>query len=188
MVTDSNLGNLIVVLIGAITALIAAFVTAYKTVRETDANAENKKAADIRAEAELELKATSVKTDISEKIQDIYGQMTDDFNKKIVTIREEMSENNTRYKDEIRRLQETVKLLINDKEVLLKELELSKKAEKVNKEACVLLISAIEQSLELRKIAANEINACKACVISDRALLKILNEVKILFQEEIDNG
>ena len=57
METDPNIGSFIVVLIGALTALIAGGVTAYKTVRETDSKVEETKSLVRRAELELDLKS-----------------------------------------------------------------------------------------------------------------------------------
>lgn len=187
METDPNIGSFIVVLIGALTALIAGGVTAYKTVRETDSKVEETKSLVRRAELELDLKAVGVKTDVSEKIQDIYGQLTEDFNKKLLTIREEMKERDEKYQKEIVVLQDQITKNAIDREALIKELDTSRKSEKVKTEAGIMLINAIEQSLELRREAAHQVDNCKACTISDKALMKILNEVKILFQNNVDS-
>jgi len=174
--------NIIVVLVGSMTALIAGLVTAHKTVRETNARVKAEAKAAELAEKELDLKALGVKADVSTKIQEIYGRMTEDFNKKLADIREEMREQDLKYQQEIVALKEQLEKDKLIQQELMIELESSKKEGRVRIEAGIMLIRAIEQSLELRKEASMELNNCKACTISDRALMKTLSEVKVLFK------
>ena len=155
-------GNVVVVIVGAITALIAAGVTAYKTVRETDAKVKADEKASELAEEELDLKALGVKADVSEKLQNLYQKMTEDFDKKFCVMQKEIEELRAQVEEDKR---------IQGK--LLADLELSRKSDRTKAEAGILLIRAIEQALAMHE---------KPLSPSDEALMCTLQEVRVLFK------
>jgi len=174
--------NIIVILVGALTALIAAAVTAHKTVRETNSKVESDKAAEKRAEKELDLKALGVKADVSEKLQILYEKMTEDFEERFCEMQQELDLVKANSKRDVELLQAQIekdKLIQSE---LLTDLQKARTSDRLKTEAGILLIRALEQNFELRKQVSLDLNECKACSISDAALMKTLNEVKILFK------
>lgn len=168
MVTETDvigrIVNIIIVLGGAFTAILAAVITAKKTIRETDAKIRLEDETLKIAKKELDLKEDREKTDLTDRLQLLYEKMTSDFDKKFCSMQVELDQMKKAY------------------DLLKEELEKSQNREKMKTKAGVLLIKAIEKSLELRKEHSNDPTVCQACVISDQELMKTLDEVRILFQ------
>ena len=89
-----------------------------------------------------------------------------------------MKERDEKYQKEIVVLQDQITKNTIDREALIKELDTSRKSEKVKTEAGIMLINAIEQSLELRREAAHQVDNCKACTISDKGTNENLKRSK----------
>ena len=167
--------NFIIVLGGSATAILAAIVTARKTLRETDAKITKESKEQKLAEKEFELKEEIEQAELTDRLQALYVRMTDDFEKKFTCMQKEMDEIKQNAKDE----REKMKAEYN---ALVLELEASRKRERAKTEAGILLIKAIETFLAMRSKYENDPQSREDCEITDVKLLATLKEVKDLFQ------
>jgi len=161
-----------VTLLGVIGTLITVISTAIRSGRESDAKIKNDS---IAAKAATD----KSKIELAEKTQEIYEKLLADMEEKFECIDVEF--------DEIKKAH---RLATNDLGKKVAELEkATKELEKVTKEnkmlrnAGLLLIRAIDESLQIRQAQGMEgAYNCGACLAADSALLKTLTEVKVLFE------
>jgi len=169
--------NLIVVLGGSATAILTAIVTARKTLRDTDAKIDKEKKAQKLAEKEFDLKEDKEQAELTDRLQALYLRMTEDFEKKFICMQKEMDEIKQNAKDE----REEMKAEYN---ILVLELESSRRRERAKTEAGILLIKAIESFLAMRSKYDNDPQSREDYEVTDVKLLATLKEVKDLFQSE----
>ena len=167
--------NFIIVLGGSATAILAAIVTARKTLRETDAKIVKESKEQKLAEKEFDLKEDKEQAELTDRLQALYVRMTDDFEKKFTCMQEEMDEIKQTAKDEREKMK-------SEYNILVMELEASLKRERAKTEAGILLIKAIESFLAMRSKYENDAQSRENCEITDVKLMATLKEVKDLFQ------
>lgn len=155
-----RLGGFFVLLLGALGALYTAISVGRKAMIEATSKADNEKGL-------LEINKKQKALDATKAMQDLYNEFVEDMNEKFKVMTDEVHNLRNRQSETDCKLEQVTK------------------ERNIFKEAGIRLIRAIEEGLELRSAVSAEVNNCKACTIADKALLKTLNEVKILFENGV---
>jgi hypothetical protein len=186
MANDISTGDLIAYIIalsGIISTLVTVISTAVRSGRETEANiAANKK------KIEKELKSQEIedelkKVELNDKLIAVYDKIIEELNEKLESLRKETLEKAAILQENVEK-----ERISRDKEIDNIRKTQIKLAEdkKVLKEAGLLLIKAVEESLTLRdNLLSNniDVNVCNACRMADVELLNTLKEIKTLFEQ-----
>lgn len=167
-----KIAGIAITLLGVIGTLITVISTAIRSQKESDAKINNdQKVANAAAD--------KAKVDLAEKTQEIYEKLLADMEEKFKCVDTELDGIKEAHKivtDELGRK-------VADLEKATNEINKITKENKMLRNAGLLLIRAIDESLQIRQTQgiADAYN-CGACLTADSVLLKTLTEVKVLFE------
>lgn len=166
--TIERLGGFLILLLGAIGVLYTAITTGRKGMLEASAKSAKDKQEGAVAKKKADIEA-------AQAVQTLYDNLVEDMNDRFQSMGAEMDTLSEKYKKDIKELQERQSETDCRLQTVTQE-------RNTFKEAGLRLIHAIEEGLELRAGVSADLNNCKACTLSDQALLKTLQEVKALFE------
>ena len=119
----------------------------------------------IRANRESKLKSAAQKVDTTDKLTALYDRIIDEMNEKFEQFEKEIAD--------LKKALEIEKKKSSKYETKIHSLQ----------RAGNILINAFEQAFKTREKMADGSKYCDDCKIDDAAVLKVLNEYRVLFQE-----
>jgi len=179
-----NIGDIVAYALaigGLVTTLITVISTATRAGRETQNNihiSKQKASEDIETQ---KLDNNVKKIELNEKLKRFYDDLIDDMNLKFDVLEKETEAKAIKVKAETETKERKMELEL---ETIRIEQILIANEKNTLREAGLLLIKAVEKSLQLRdiQVAQGDMSICNACQKADQELLETLKEIKSLFQ------